>query len=162
VKGFDLKMVNDDGICISTDLDISDEAMQIMVDGDADASPGTIAGELCVRGGSVASGYWRQPELTDSVFRDGWFHTGDVVQRDSEGWYRLVGRKADIGDLQSLIYNKERGLAIAYLQVGALTSAAYLARAGLTLDSCPRWRTLCSGCLMWLIVPCGKSTRSLR
>jgi acyl-CoA synthetase (AMP-forming)/AMP-acid ligase II len=133
VHGFDLKIIDHDGACLATDTDTgghgsidfigragsgSDGGSRGAYDSGDVGQTGTVSGELCVRGGSVASRYWRQPELTDSVFQKGWFHTGDVVRMDSEGWYYMVGRRADIGDLRSMLTNKERGLAIAYLQVG--------------------------------------------
>jgi len=54
-------------------------------------------GELWVRGPSVMSGYFEHEEATAAAHRDGWFTTGDVAVRDSEGRYRLLGRmSADI------------------------------------------------------------------
>lgn len=53
-------------------------------------------GELVVRGPSLFDGYWRQPEATREAFRDGWFHTGDLARRDSEGFYYIVDRKKDM------------------------------------------------------------------
>ena len=48
--------------------------------------------ELLVRGPNVFPGYWRNPEATESAFRDGWLLTGDVAERDDEGNYRIRGR----------------------------------------------------------------------
>ena len=49
-------------------------------------------GELVVRAPSVMSGYWGNPAATDEVLRDGWYHTGDVVRRDDEGFVHIVDR----------------------------------------------------------------------
>jgi fatty-acyl-CoA synthase len=48
--------------------------------------------ELLVRGPNVFPGYWRNPEATERSFRDGWLLTGDVAERDDEGFYRIRGR----------------------------------------------------------------------
>jgi fatty-acyl-CoA synthase len=49
-------------------------------------------GELLVRGPNVFPGYWRNPEATAETLRDGWLHTGDVVERDDEGYFYVKGR----------------------------------------------------------------------
>jgi long-chain acyl-CoA synthetase len=53
-------------------------------------------GELVVRGPQVMKGYFKNPEATAGVLRDGWLFTGDMVRRDREGYYTLVDRKKDI------------------------------------------------------------------
>jgi fatty-acyl-CoA synthase len=53
---------------------------------------GEATGELVVRGPNVFAGYWRDPEATAAVFADGWLLTGDVAERDAEGYYRIAGR----------------------------------------------------------------------
>jgi fatty-acyl-CoA synthase len=57
---------------------------------------GGDTGELALRGPQVCSGYWRRPDATAEVLRDGWFHTGDVVRRDGDGFYTVVGRARDM------------------------------------------------------------------
>ena len=54
-------------------------------------------GELAVRGPQVMLGYWNNPKETQRVLtKDGWLLTGDVAQRDEEGYFRLIARKADM------------------------------------------------------------------
>ncbi|MDT8376309.1 MAG: long-chain fatty acid--CoA ligase [Mariprofundaceae bacterium] len=54
-------------------------------------------GELLVRGPMVMQGYWNRPEATGEVLeKDGWLHTGDIVEIDSEGFIRIVDRKKEI------------------------------------------------------------------
>jgi long-chain acyl-CoA synthetase len=53
-------------------------------------------GEVCVRGGNVMLGYWRQPEETAKVMRHGWLLTGDIGCRDADGYYFITDRKKDM------------------------------------------------------------------
>lgn len=53
-------------------------------------------GELILRGPSIMSGYWKNEKATAETIKDGWLHTGDLVRRDSEGYYYVVGRKKDM------------------------------------------------------------------
>lgn len=54
------------------------------------------AGEIITRGPHVMKGYFRRPEATAERIRDGWFYTGDIGRRDSEGYYYHLGRKDDM------------------------------------------------------------------
>lgn len=53
-------------------------------------------GELLVRGPQVMKGYWKQPEETAKVLREGWLSTGDIGQMSGDGFLRLIDRKKDI------------------------------------------------------------------
>ena len=53
-------------------------------------------GELLVKGGVVFGGYWHNEAETETVFSDGWFHTGDLGAIDDDGFLTIVGRKKEI------------------------------------------------------------------
>jgi benzoate-CoA ligase len=52
-------------------------------------------GNLWIKGGSAASGYWDRPEETNRTFVDGWVRTGDLYQRDESGYWIHMGRSDD-------------------------------------------------------------------
>jgi fatty-acyl-CoA synthase len=54
------------------------------------------SGELLIWGPHVCSGYWRNPEATEESIKDGWFHTGDMVHKDEDGFYYIDGRYKDM------------------------------------------------------------------
>lgn len=53
-------------------------------------------GELWLRSEVVTPGYWRNQKATDQAMADSWFKTGDLVRRDSEGFYYVVDRKKNM------------------------------------------------------------------
>jgi fatty-acyl-CoA synthase len=57
---------------------------------------GPGSGELLVRGPGVFAGYWRDGDATRAALRDGWLHTGDVAERDADGYYRIRDRLKDM------------------------------------------------------------------
>jgi acyl-CoA synthetase (AMP-forming)/AMP-acid ligase II len=61
----------------------------------AEAAPGE-PGELVMRGPQFMLGYWKEPQATAAVLRDGWFWSGDVVTRDREGFFRVVDRRKEM------------------------------------------------------------------
>jgi len=71
------------------DVALEDLDTHELIDG-----PGT--GELLVRGPNVFAGYWNNPEATADAMRGGWLHTGDVAERDGEGFYRIRDRVKDM------------------------------------------------------------------
>jgi long-chain acyl-CoA synthetase len=75
IAGMELSLIDESGCSISTPRQV---------------------GEMIVRGGSMTSGYWRDPDLTSKTIKDGWFHTGDLAYRDEQGFYWFVSRKSEI------------------------------------------------------------------
>lgn len=68
-----------------------------IVDGEGrEISEPDSVGELCLRGPACTPGYWQNDKATAESLRDGWFHTGDLVRRDDEGFFYVVGRKKDM------------------------------------------------------------------
>ena len=55
-----------------------------------------VPGEICIQGHNVMRGYYQRPEATATAFQGGWFHTGDIAQRDEDGYYFIVDRKKDM------------------------------------------------------------------
>jgi carnitine-CoA ligase len=69
-----------------------------VVDQHDETVPDGTAGELVLRHDepfAFADGYWAMPEQTVQTWRNLWFHTGDRVVRDGDGWYRFVDRAKD-------------------------------------------------------------------
>ncbi|MGA6203517.1 fatty-acid--CoA ligase FadD5 [Nocardia testacea] len=60
-----------------------------------DVAPGEV-GEIVYRGPTMMSGYWNKPEATANAFAGGWFHSGDLVRQDDEGFIYVVDRKKDM------------------------------------------------------------------
>lgn len=58
--------------------------------------PDGDVGELMVRSPSIFGGYWKQPDTTAAVLKDGWYKTGDAGRRDAEGLLYLVDRVKDM------------------------------------------------------------------
>ena len=67
-----------------------------IVDEDGVEVPKGEVGELCVKGPGVMKCYYRDPEATAAVLRDGWLFTGDMAMLDPDGFIFLVDRKKDV------------------------------------------------------------------
>ena len=53
-------------------------------------------GEILVRGENVASGYWKEADVASVLDADGWFHTGDLGERDANGNLYFKGRQKNV------------------------------------------------------------------
>lgn len=67
---------------------ICDEAGAVVLDG--------TTGEVWVKGPNVCSGYWRRPDATAAAWSEGWFRTGDIGVRATDGYVTLQGRRSDL------------------------------------------------------------------
>ena len=73
---------------VNVEVRVVDEQMD-------DVAAGEV-GEIVYRGPTVMQGYWNQPEATEEAFEGGWFHSGDLVRQDKDGFYYVVDRKKDL------------------------------------------------------------------
>jgi len=74
----------------------TEAAVVDLVRGRKEVEAGQI-GELAIRGPQVMMGYWKDEKATsDVITTDGWLLTGDVAQMDSDGYFRIIARKADM------------------------------------------------------------------
>jgi len=69
--------------------------MKIFDNDDKELLP-NVEGEIVLRGPMVMKGYWKLPEATAEVVRNGWLHTGDIGYVDKDGYFYITDRKKDI------------------------------------------------------------------
>jgi fatty-acyl-CoA synthase len=67
-----------------------------VVDEEMNDVPTGEVGEIVYRAPTLMSGYWNNPEATAEAFHGGWFHSGDLVRMDDEGYVWVVDRKKDM------------------------------------------------------------------
>ncbi|QLL07838.1 fatty-acid--CoA ligase FadD5 [Mycobacterium vicinigordonae] len=70
-------------------------AARVVDDDMNDVPPGGV-GEIVYRAPTLMSGYWNNPEATADAFAGGWFHSGDLVRMDADGYVWVVDRKKDM------------------------------------------------------------------
>ena len=86
--------------CVKLDsvgLSVPNQEQKIvdLTTGEQELSTGGV-GELLVKGPHVMKGYWKSPEETSHVLRDGWLATGDVARIDDQGYVYIVDRKKEM------------------------------------------------------------------
>ncbi len=69
--------------------------MDVWDENDKPVKTGEI-GEMVLRGPHIMKGYWKKPEATAEALKNGWYHTGDLVYRDEDGYYFVKDRKKDM------------------------------------------------------------------
>lgn len=69
--------------------------VKVVNENGSEAAPGEI-GEIVARGDNIMIGYWKMPEETARVLRDGYLHTGDLASKDRDGYFHITGRKKDM------------------------------------------------------------------
>jgi fatty-acyl-CoA synthase len=67
-----------------------------VVDEEMNDVPIGEVGEIVYRAPTLMSGYWNNPAATAEAFHGGWFHSGDLVRMDDEGYIWVVDRKKDM------------------------------------------------------------------
>lgn len=79
----------------SCGLGLPEIDVRVLNENGEDVKPGEV-GELSVKGDTVMTSYWKMPEATAQVLRDGRLYTGDLATVDSEGFVYIVDRKKDM------------------------------------------------------------------
>jgi long-chain acyl-CoA synthetase len=72
------------------------EGWGLTFDNDDKEVPQGQEGEIVLKGPMVMKGYWKLPEATAEVIKNGWLHTGDIGYVDKDGYFFITDRKKDI------------------------------------------------------------------
>ena len=97
------------GVPIYEGYGLTETCAPVSVNTPNDNKPGTVGklypdilvriaedGEILIKGGSVFTGYYKNPEATAEALHDGWFFTGDIGHLDEDGYLLITDRKKDL------------------------------------------------------------------
>ncbi|WP_151191823.1 AMP-binding enzyme, partial [Desulfotomaculum copahuensis] len=100
--------------------------VRVVDDAGCDVPLGEV-GEIVYRGPTLMKEYYRDPQATAAAVRDGWFHSGDLVRMDGEGFVYVVDRKKDMvisggenvypAEVEEVLYRHEKVLEAAVIGV---------------------------------------------
>ncbi|XP_017696033.1 long chain acyl-CoA synthetase 2 isoform X2 [Phoenix dactylifera] len=79
-------------------------------------------GEICLRGKTLFSSYYKHQELTSEAIVDGWFHTGDIGEWQPNGAMKIIDRKKNIFKLSQGEYIAVENLESTYMQCPLVAS----------------------------------------
>ncbi|WP_454629933.1 acyl-CoA synthetase [Bradyrhizobium cenepequi] len=123
--------------------------IRIVDDAGKEVPRGTV-GEIAIRGSGVMLGYWRKPEESARVLRNGWLHTGDGAWMDEDGFVYIVDRIKDMivsggenvysGEVENAIFQHEHVRECAVIAVpdpqwGEAVHAIVVPKDGRALDA---------------------------
>ena len=104
-------------------------------------------GEIAIRGEGVMKGYWGRPAETAAAIPDGWFRSGDLATRDTDGYYFIVGRRKDMilrggynvypREVEDALYEHDSvaeaaAIGLAHPDLGEEVAAVVVLKSGLT------------------------------
>ena len=74
---------------------VAETECRVVDENSNEVGPGEV-GELVMRGPQFMQGYWKAPDATEAVLRDGWYWSGDIVRVDEKGLYYVVDRRKEM------------------------------------------------------------------